>query len=131
MLRHSNVLNSKCAIDLIKLIEDLARYSISPIELKSLFYLLREKENFDYRKQLLQALATVALHNIPCNQNMCCEFFDIQSRDDGITVPEIHKWTTSGMYGFIFHAWIRLDEVVEWETDPYIDSIRYRRVVFR
>lgn len=53
-LRHSNVLSSKCAIDLIRLIEDLARYSISPIELKSLFYLLREKENFDYRKQLLQ-----------------------------------------------------------------------------
>lgn len=54
VLRHSNVLSSKCAIDLIKLIEELARYSISPIELKSLFYLLREKENFDYRKQLLQ-----------------------------------------------------------------------------
>lgn len=54
VLRDSNVLSSKCAIDLIKLIEELARYSISPIELKSLFYLLREKENFDYRKQLLQ-----------------------------------------------------------------------------
>lgn len=54
VLRHSNILNSKCAIDLIKLIEDLARYSITPLELKSLFYLLREKENYDYRKQLLQ-----------------------------------------------------------------------------
>lgn len=54
VLRHSNVLHSKCAIDLIKLIEELARYSISPIELKSLFCLLREKENFDYRKQMLQ-----------------------------------------------------------------------------
>lgn len=54
VLRHSNVLSSKCAIDLIRLIEELARYSISPIELKSLFCLLREKENFDYRKHLLQ-----------------------------------------------------------------------------
>lgn len=54
VLRHSNILSSKCAIDLIKLIEDLARYSVSPVELKSLFYLLREKENCDYRKQLLQ-----------------------------------------------------------------------------
>lgn len=53
VLRHSNVIRSKCAINLIRLSEELARYSISPIELKSLFYLLREKENFDYRKQLL------------------------------------------------------------------------------
>lgn len=125
------MLSSKCAIDLIKLIEDLARYSISPIELKSLFYLLREKENFDYRKQLLQALATISLHNIPSNQNICNEFLDIQARDDGITIPDIQKWTTSGTYGFIFHAWVRLDEVAEWESDPYIDSTRYRRVVFR
>lgn len=156
VLRHSNVLSSKCAIDLIRLIEELARYSISPIELKSLFCLLREKENFDYRKHLLQvrietiffpfsifglnfvqsififqALATISLHNIPSNQNICSEFLDIQARDDGITVPEIHKWTTSGAFGFIFHAWIRLDEVLEWESDPYIDSTRYRRVVFR
>lgn len=154
VLRHSNVLNNKCIIDLIKLIEELARYSISPIELKSLFYLLREKENFDYRKQLLQvcmvivqinfanffyckhllyfqSLASVSLQNIPSNQNICSEFLDIQSRDDGITVPDIHKWTTSGAFGFIFHAWIRLDEVTEWETDPYIDSTRYRRVIFR
>lgn len=161
VLRHSNVLHSKCAIDLIKLIEELARYSISPIELKSLFCLLREKENFDYRKQMLQvrlnsnvffsvcligffsflfvfshffvfqALATISLHNIPGNQNICSEFLDIQTRDEGITVPEIHKWTTSGAFGFIFHAWIRLDEVTEWESDPYIDSTRYRRVIFR
>lgn len=61
VLRHSNILNSKCAIDLIKLIEDLARYSITPVELKSLFYLLREKENYDYRKQLLQVCATFCL----------------------------------------------------------------------
>ncbi|XP_031626139.1 neurobeachin-like protein 1 isoform X2 [Contarinia nasturtii] len=130
VLRHSNVLSSKCAIDLIKLIEELARYSISPIELKSLFYLLREKENFDYRKQLLQSLASISLQNIPSNQNICSEFLDIQSRDDGITVPDICKWTTSSAFGFIFHAWIRLDEVTDWEIDPYIDSTRYRRVIF-
>ena len=78
-----------------------------------------------------QSLASVSLQNIPSHQNICSEFLDIQSRDDGITVPEIHKWTTSGAFGFIFHAWIRLDEVSEWESDPYIDSTRYRRVVFR
>lgn len=124
------MLRGKCIIDLIKLIEELARYSISPIELKSVFYLLREKENFDYRKQLLQSLATISLHNIPSSQNICSEFLDIQQREDGITVPEIQKWTASGAFGFIFHAWIRLDEVTEWEQDPYVDSTRYRRVLF-
>lgn len=76
---------------------------------------------------IFQALATVSLHNIPNNQNICSEFFDIQSRDDGITVSDIKKWTTSGTYGFIFHAWIRLDEATERECD----STRYRRIVFR
>lgn len=68
---------------------------------------------------------------MPNNQNTCPEFVDIQSRDDGFTVLDIQKWTTSGAYGFIFHAWIRLDEVTDWEHDPYIDSTRYRRVLFR
>lgn len=53
-LQHCSSLSNKCAIDLIKLLEELAKYSISPVELKSVFYLLRREENFDYRKQLLQ-----------------------------------------------------------------------------
>lgn len=130
MLRHSSILETKCILDLIKLIEELGRYSISPVELKSIFYLLRDKENFEHRKQLLQSLATISLHNIPSNQNICGEFLDIQLREEGITVPDIHKWTTSGAIGFVFHAWIRLDEVKEWEQDPHIDSTRYRRIVF-
>lgn len=130
VLKHSSILRGKCVIDLIKLIEELARCSISPIELKNIFYLLREKENFDYRKQLSQSLATISVHNIPSNQNICSELLDIQRREDGITVPDIYKWTTSGGFGFIFHVWIQLDEVNEWEQDPFVDSTRYRRVVF-
>lgn len=57
-LQHCNSLSKKCAIELIKLLEELAKYSISPIELKSVFFLLRKEENFDYRKQLLQVRAT-------------------------------------------------------------------------
>lgn len=129
-LQHCSSLSSKCAIDLIKLLEELAKYSISPIELKSVFYLLRREENFDYRKQLLQTLATISLHNVS-NNTVCNEFLDVQNRDDGITVPEIHKWVTSGSYGFIFHAWIRLDDVKDWEPDPITESTRYRRVIFR
>lgn len=128
-LRYSSVLHKKCAIGLIKLIEEIARYSIRPIELKNIFYLLREIENFDYRKQLLECLATVSLFNIGNNTNVCNEFWDIQKREDGITVPDIHKWVISGSYGFVFHAWIRLDDVKDWEPDPYIDSTRYRRVI--
>lgn len=123
------MLNKKCANDLIHLIEELAHYSISPIELKQLCHLLREDENFDYHKELLQALASSSLYSITNTPTVCNEFFDIQNRDDGITVPEINKWIVSGSYGFVFHAYIRLDEVNEWEPDPYIDSTRYRRII--
>lgn len=129
-LRHSTLLSSKCAIDLIRLLEEMARYSISPIELRHIFCLLRENENFDYRKELMQALATISLYSITNSSTICNEFWDIQNREDGISVPDIHKWLVSGTYGFVFHAWIRLDDVDEWEPDPYIDSTRYRRVIF-
>lgn len=83
------------------------------------------------RAELLhfQSLATISLHNIS-NNTVCNEFLDIQNRDDGISVPEIHKWVTSGSYGFIFHAWIRLDDVQDWDPDPITESTRYRRVIF-
>lgn len=110
--------------------EEMARHSISPIELRHIFCLLRENENFDYRKELLQALATISLYSITNSSTICNEFWDIQNREDGISVPEIHKWLVSSTYGFVFHAWIRLDDVAEWEPDPYIDSVRYRRVIF-
>lgn len=41
-------------MDLIKLLEELGKFSISSMELKNVMWLLREEENFDYRKQLLQ-----------------------------------------------------------------------------
>lgn len=76
-------------------------------------------------------LATVSLNSIT-NNSICNEFLDIQTQEDGITVPEIHKWIPStSSYGFLFHAWICLDDVKEWKSDPYIDSTRYRRVLFR
>lgn len=128
-LRHASLLSKKAATDLIRLVEELAHHSISPIELKQLFHLLREDENFDYHKELLQTLATSSLYSITNTPTACNEFFDIQSRDDGITVPDISKWLVSGSYGFVFHAYVRLDEVSEWEPDPYIDSSRYRRVM--
>lgn len=53
-LQHCSALNAKCAMDLIKLLEELGKFSISAMELKDILWLLREEENFDYRKQLLQ-----------------------------------------------------------------------------
>lgn len=53
-LQHCSALNAKCAMDLIKLLEELGKFSITAMELKKILWLLREEENFDYRKQLLQ-----------------------------------------------------------------------------
>lgn len=53
-LQHCSALNGKCAMDLIKLLEELGKFSVTAMELKKILWLLREEENFDYRKQLLQ-----------------------------------------------------------------------------
>lgn len=140
-------------MDLIKLMEELGKFSITAMELKKTLWLLREEENFDYRKQLLQvcraivlaqivsnrlirsfpqSLASISLHNMS-NSTVCNEFLDIQIDTDGITVPDIRKWITSGAYGFIFHGWIRLNDSII----PNVNNTRssdnkcFRRIVLR
>lgn len=152
-LQHCSSLNSKCAMDLIKLLEELGKFSITAMELKKVLWLLREEENFDYRKQLLQvygdlttvdhsiqffkiffrqSLASISLHNMS-NTGVCNEFLDIQIDTDGITVPDIRKWITSGAYGFIFHGWVKLYDTIA----PNVNNIRstenkcFRRIVLR
>uniref|UniRef100_A0A182K234 DUF4704 domain-containing protein n=1 Tax=Anopheles christyi TaxID=43041 RepID=A0A182K234_9DIPT len=100
-------LSSKCAINLLKLIEELAKYSIFPAEVNSLFRLLRSDAQFEYRKLLLETILRITQHRssvgmIPDN------FLDIQTNTSGITIPEIRKWETT--HGFVFHAWLRLEE---------------------
>lgn len=77
----------------------------------------------------LKAIASISLYSVS-NNSICNEFLDIQSNTDGITVPEIKKWTTSGSYGFIFHAWLRFDEIpkdpVNAEAD---DNKNVRRII--
>uniref|UniRef100_A0A182W0M1 DUF4704 domain-containing protein n=1 Tax=Anopheles minimus TaxID=112268 RepID=A0A182W0M1_9DIPT len=106
-LSSSQRLSAKCAINLLKLIEELAKYSIYPAEVNSLFRLLRPETQFEYRKLLLETLLRITHHRgtvgvIPDN------FLDIQTNTSGITIPEIRKWETT--HGFVFHAWLRLEE---------------------
>lgn len=128
-LQHYSALHSKCASDLIRLIEELAKYSISPAELKILFWLLRTDANFDYRKQLLHSVASIALYSL-ANSTVCSEFLDIQVAANGITVPDIRKWITSGSYGFVFHGWIRLDNSTT-QASGSDETKNSRRIILR
>ncbi|XP_037907722.1 neurobeachin-like protein 1 isoform X2 [Hermetia illucens] len=114
-----NKLSQICIQNLIKLIEELAKHSITPVELKLIFWLLREKADFPQSKQLFQTIVTISLHNLNSG-NACTEFLDIQNPEEGIIVPDIRNWTMSGSYGFIFHALLRLDKHVD--DDEHTDS---------
>nr|XP_040227141.2 neurobeachin-like protein 1 isoform X2 [Anopheles coluzzii] len=100
-------LSSKCAMNLLKLIEELAKYSILPAEVNSLFRLLRPDAQFEYRKLLLETILRITQHRSSAG-SMPDNFLDIQTNTSGITIPEIRKWETT--HGFVFHAWLRLEE---------------------
>ncbi|XP_053679026.1 neurobeachin-like protein 1 [Anopheles nili] len=106
-LSNSHQLSSKCTINLLKLVEELAKYSIYPTEVNSLFRLLRLESQFDYRKVLLETILRVS-HHCSSQGNVPVNFLDIQTNTSGITIPEIRKWETT--HGFVFHAWLRLEE---------------------
>lgn len=67
------------------------------------------------------------------NATVCNEFLDIQIDTDGITVPEIRKWITSGAYGFIFHGWIRLNDTIGHDINNTRSSENkcFRRIILR
>ena len=94
-------------MNLLKLIEELAKYSILPAEVNSLFRLLRPDAQFDYRKLLLETILRITQHRSSAG-SMPDNFLDIQTNTSGITIPEIRKWETT--HGFVFHAWLRLEE---------------------
>lgn len=102
-------LAESCIQNFIKLIEELSKVSIIPIELKRIFSLLREESGFPQSKQLLQTLVVCSLQSLS-NSNICAQFFTISAPREGITVPDIKNWSMSGSYGFIFHILVRLQE---------------------
>lgn len=124
-----NKLSAKCTINLLKLIEELAKHSIHPIELKSLLKLLRLEVNFEYRKHLIEVMLKVSQHRLSLGVTPK-EYLDIQNNTNGITIPEIRKWDTA--HGFVFHSWIRLDKDFEHfeSAEEEINLQNYRRHLF-
>lgn len=80
----------------------------------------------------VQSLASISLHNMS-NSTVCNEFLDIQIDTDGITVPDIRKWVTSGAYGFIFHGWVRLNDTIgpDYQNMRSSENKCFRRIVLR
>ncbi|KAL1394330.1 hypothetical protein pipiens_012033, partial [Culex pipiens pipiens] len=128
LVDHSK-LSAKCTINLLKLIEELAKHSIHPIELKSLLKLLRLEVNFEYRKHLIEVMLKVSQHRLSLGVTPK-EYLDIQNNTNGITIPEIRKWDTA--HGFVFHSWIRLDKDFEHfeSAEEEINLQNYRRHLF-
>ncbi|KNC29634.1 hypothetical protein FF38_00632 [Lucilia cuprina] len=102
-------LSDQCIQNYIKLIEELSKLSIIPIELKSIFSLLRKESKFPHSKQLLQTLVSVSLQSLT-STNLCSQYFNFCEPGDGIVVTDIKNWSMSGAYGFIFHILLRLDK---------------------
>ncbi|KQS43568.1 neurobeachin-like protein 1 isoform X1 [Drosophila erecta] len=105
-------MGENCVQNLIKLIEELSKLSIVPVELKCIFSLLRQGTKFPQFKQLQQTLVVIALQSLR-GSNSCAEFFSIEQPTDGILVPDIRNWTISGSYGFIFHILVRFNQLKE------------------
>ncbi|KAL9909105.1 neurobeachin-like protein 1 isoform 2-T2 [Glossina fuscipes fuscipes] len=110
-LQDFHKLSDTCIQNCIKLIEELSKLSILPIELKSIFSLLRKESAFPHSKQLLQMLVTVSLQTLN-SSNLCSQYFNFTKPNDGILVTDIKNWSMSGSYGFIFHILLRLNDKV-------------------
>uniref|UniRef100_A0A1A9ZKD9 Uncharacterized protein n=1 Tax=Glossina pallidipes TaxID=7398 RepID=A0A1A9ZKD9_GLOPL len=110
-LQDFHKLSDICIQNCIKLIEELSKLSILPIELKSIFSLLRKESAFPHSKQLLQMLVTVSLQTLN-SSNLCSQYFNFTKPNDGILVTDIKNWSMSGSYGFIFHILLRLNDKV-------------------
>lgn len=121
-LKNHQSLSPKCILNLIRLIEELAKFNIYSVEVKYLFQLLRTELNFEYKKQVLETLLKISQSRLTLGVRPA-EFLDIQTDMNGITVPEIRKWDSS--HGFVFHIWLRLDPFEGKEAEN-----NYRRHVF-
>ncbi|XP_055373526.1 neurobeachin-like protein 1 isoform X2 [Condylostylus longicornis] len=120
-----DLLSEACINNLLKLMEELAKLSIQPKEMKRIMWLLRRKSKFPYSKKLLQSLVTITLQSA-ISTNCRTQYLDIQNPEDGIIVQGIKNWTVSGSYGFIFHCLLRLDPI-----DLSISNKSVRRMIFR
>lgn len=126
----SKPMSSKCIYNMIRFIEELAKFSIKSVELKNLFKLVRGDNKFDHRKLLLDALIRISSNSL-MNVNFPSAYFDIQTAANGIQVSDIKKWDPAN--GFFFHTWIRLQKYepeIDFTDDSASNYQNYRRYLF-
>ena len=100
---------------LLKLVESLGQHSLSAEEMKSLIKLLQNKSSsssycdnnteFPYKSHVIHIISSIAKGD---GFEQCRNYFDIQERTEGLSVPSIRDWPGPTV-GFTFHAWLRLD----------------------
>uniref|UniRef100_A0A6B2EDM8 Putative lysosomal trafficking regulator lyst n=1 Tax=Phlebotomus kandelakii TaxID=1109342 RepID=A0A6B2EDM8_9DIPT len=123
-------LSPETIIDMIKMIEELGKYTIHPIEVKMLFHLLREDFKFSYRFELLETLVNISSH-CAGDQAENRHFWNIQKNDEGITVPDLELWqSTNPPSGFVFHTSVNLERFssdASVENSDQLSAKAYRR----
>ncbi|XP_055956982.1 neurobeachin-like protein 1 [Patella vulgata] len=127
VLGRQRQIDPKAVSNLIKLTELLGTHSIQASELKQLIALLRldeESVQMPYCTRLMRAISTMARRD---GRDGALQFFDIQSRTDGLVLPTIKKWPGPG---YTIHCWLCLD--TEFDLSPYHlhDPTLFRRQLY-
>lgn len=111
MLKDDSDLDRDRVLDLLKLIKELAKASVNPMELSELIGLLNTEEEFSYRYEVLDMLSEIASDSLAGQGPWISDFWNIQRLTDSINVPEIEQWSAnSPVSGFVLHASVRLRE---------------------
>ncbi|CAF1245717.1 unnamed protein product [Adineta ricciae] len=122
ILRKSKEIDEKILSAVLSLLNNLARFSINPQDIRLINQLL--SENIGLKKELLQLLIISAKHDDPDTQ-LISSYFDLQRPNSGIVLPAIQRWpslssstssSTTGQH-FTFHCWIRPNH--EINSYPY------------
>ncbi|XP_040571294.2 LOW QUALITY PROTEIN: neurobeachin-like protein 1 [Lepeophtheirus salmonis] len=107
-------LEHKSASELLKLLESLGKYSISPYELKQLISMLNDddpstpdsqKGKFPYKSHIIHVISSMAKGD---GYSVCRQYLDFNT-SQGIQVPSISQCPILSN-GFTFHCWIRLEQ---------------------
>lgn len=112
VLKDHSKLSRERVIDLLNVVKHLGRVSISPRELRHLLTLMDDE--FPYRYELIDVLTEIASDSLTGHVPEMNDFWNIQRKAEGISVPDIELWSTNTpTSGFVFHACVRLAEAQE------------------
>ncbi|GAB0094777.1 neurobeachin-like protein 1 [Sergentomyia squamirostris] len=107
-LKKFQKLSPDTIFEMVRMIEELGKYTIHPIEVKKLFNLLTEDFGFTYRFELIEAMINITAESVNLDNR---HFWNIQSVTEGITVPDIEQWSIANPpNGFLFHTSINLEK---------------------